>query len=183
MLAWNYWVAIALWIIALGIFIWGILPFIGNKKKKRLPESEERTSVEVENPQYNVEPYRSTGQAKFTIELEAIIKCPNPPQQLANIRLVIAGKAYDFTKTLPPFRDEIATKSVSYRVWYEVDAHNFLLGRIKYPDGTDSTDWDEHSRLQLNGRDIIGQVSVKMGSEPIVSSEFEITDKPRTRTF
>ena len=157
-LAWNYWVAIVLWLIALGIFLWGIWPKVKGGKK---------ASVNIKNPHYYI-----VEQGKFTVELEAIIKCTNQPQQLANIQLVIAGKAHDFIKTNPPFEAEITAKSVFYRVCYEISYNDFLKGRDK-----NLTDVVDEEGSPCYTRKVLGRLYVIVDGEGVHSHVFEIWSK------
>lgn len=164
-------VAILGYIVGGGLMILGIIGFLRTKNpqktKGRHPtETEEKLSIDVKNPQYYI-----VEQGKFTVELEVTIKCPHTPIQLARLQLLIAGKPHDFTKTLPPFKDEITTNSVSYRTWHEISYHDFLLGRVKSPNGGGV------SHLQLNGRDVVGRILAKIGNEDIYSPEFIIESR------
>jgi len=161
------------------IFIIGIVLLIRayrlkgkDESKTQQAESKETTNIKVENPQYYI-----VEQGKHSVELQVIIKYPNPPHHLANIHLIIAGKTHDFTKIEPPFQAEINTKAVSYSVWYEMPYHDFLLGRERKPDGTDSTkveDLGKGGKAHFSTYDFIGQVLATVDGEPILSYEFEI---------
>ena len=178
MLAWNYWVAIVLWLIALGFLIWGMWPKIKKRFLKR--PSNHKASVQVENPQYYI-----VEQGKFTVELGVTIKCPYVPMQLASLQLLIARKAHDFIKILPLFKDEITTKAVSYRIWYKMIYEEFYLGKVKKPNGTDSIaieDLNKQGRAYLSSYDIVGQMCAKIDGIPIMSSEFEINSKKEFST-
>lgn len=153
--------------------LWGIWPYrkgllLHGLRVVKIP----KLSIDVKNPQYYI-----VEQDKFTVELEVTIKCSHTPIQLASLQLLIAKKAHDFSKTSPPFKDEITTNIVSYRAWYEMEYRDFLMGRVRSPNGGDSTQWDGVSRLNLNDREVLGRILAKIGSEDIYSPEFIIESR------
>lgn len=115
MLAWNFWVAIGLFLTAVGLFGWG---YWGKIRiwVFRLPEA----SIDAIEAQYYI-----AEQGKFTVELEVIISCPNPPKHIAWLQLLIGQKAHDFSEIKPAFKDEITTENISYRARYEVAYRDF----------------------------------------------------------
>jgi hypothetical protein len=147
------WVSQCIASILLGIALLWTLAFVlyRLKRRKNVKEaSNKKVTIEVENPRYD------SLQRIFTIELEVNLRCPHIPIQSTYPQLLIVGKPHDYINIQPPFKDMITTEWTHYKVWYELTAHDFMLGGIRNP---------------------LGQISVTIGGMPIVSLEFEIKSK------
>ena len=188
-LAWNHWLGIGLWIAALLVLAWGFWGFI----KVRIFRQPLASIKDIEARYYIAE------QGTITVEVEAVISCTNPPQQLASLQLLIARKVHDYIDVKPPFKDDITTERVSYRAWYKMGVRDFLGGKVRYkifgyPRSlflqrlANRTRSIKGSSGSSNLDDIMGQLIARIGGEDFYSQEFkvwskqEIADKVTRRT-
>jgi len=69
----------------------------------------------------------------FLVMVRLTLKATVVPLQLAWLRLMIAGKAFDSVSAKPKLADKIEYTQQTYELEYEVDAHTFLKGRYADP--------------------------------------------------